>query len=73
MLSEIQEQQSSMRTYQITIKKLQNKADHKDSDIYSLQNQLNDLVSFKKSLEKRLNATGPLSMFDNLKLNKCFF
>ncbi|XP_075663755.1 protein GRAVITROPIC IN THE LIGHT 1 [Castanea sativa] len=70
MLAEIQEQQSLMRTYQITIKKLQNEADHKDSDISSLQNQLDDSVLFNKSLEKRLNATGPLSMFDNLKLDK---
>jgi hypothetical protein len=70
MLAEIQEQQSLMRTYAITIKKLEADVDVKDSDISLLNNQLEDSVSFNKSLEKRLNASGSLSMFDALKLSK---
>lgn len=69
MLAEIQEQQSLMKTYEITIKKLQAEVDHKDSDIALLQKQLDDSVSFNKSLEKTLNASGPLPMFDNLRIS----
>ncbi|KAF3451317.1 hypothetical protein FNV43_RR07412 [Rhamnella rubrinervis] len=69
MLAEIQEQQSLMKTYEITIKKLQAEVDHKDSDISFFQKQLDDSVSFNKSLEKKLNASGPLPMFDNLRIS----
>ncbi|XP_022777298.1 protein GRAVITROPIC IN THE LIGHT 1-like [Durio zibethinus] len=66
MLAEIQEQQSLMRTYEITIKKLESDVEEKDSDIALLHKQLEDCTAFNKSLEKKLNASGPLSMFDNI-------
>ncbi|XWS12479.1 hypothetical protein CRYUN_Cryun37aG0092000 [Craigia yunnanensis] len=66
MLAEIQEQQSLMRTYEITIKKLESDVEQKDSDIALLHKQFEDCTAFNKSLEKKLNASGPLSMFDNI-------
>lgn len=66
MLSEIQEQQSLMKTYEITIKKLQAESEQKDTGIVSLKKKLGESISFNKSLEKKLNASGSLSMFDNL-------
>ncbi|XP_062162840.1 protein GRAVITROPIC IN THE LIGHT 1 [Alnus glutinosa] len=70
MLAEIQEQQALMKTYEITIKKLEAEVELKEYDIASLQNQLNDAVAFNKLLEKRLNSSGPLSMFDSLRLTR---
>ncbi|KAE8656388.1 Trehalose-phosphatase/synthase 7 isoform 1 [Hibiscus syriacus] len=66
MLAEIQEQQSLMRTYEITIKKLQSHVEDKDSDIALLHKQLQDCTVCNKSLEKKLNASEPLSMFDDV-------
>ncbi|XP_041028890.1 protein GRAVITROPIC IN THE LIGHT 1 [Juglans microcarpa x Juglans regia] len=70
MLAEIQEQQGLMKTYEITIKKLEAEVDLKESDIISLKNQLDDCIAFNKSLEKKLNSSGSLSMFDSLRLTK---
>lgn len=71
MLAEIQEQQGVMKTYEITIKKLESEVDGKDSEISSLRSRLNDAVSANRSLEKKLNASGSLSFsaLDNLKLS----
>ncbi|ESW31478.1 hypothetical protein PHAVU_002G241300 [Phaseolus vulgaris] len=66
MLAEIQEQQSLMKTYEITIKRLEAEVDFKDSNISSLRKHLDDCVSFNKTLEKKLNSSGSLSLFDNL-------
>ncbi|GLU13843.1 hypothetical protein SLE2022_304530 [Rubroshorea leprosula] len=67
MLAEIQEQQSLMRTFEIAIKKLESETEEKDSGIDSLRKELEERRGVNKSLEKRLNASGPLSMFDNVK------
>ncbi|KAL5576982.1 hypothetical protein UlMin_018681 [Ulmus minor] len=69
MLAEIQEQQSLMKTYEIMIKKLELEVDRKDSDLSSLKKKLEDSVSSNKSLEKKLNASGPLPMLDNLQIS----
>ncbi|KAK7318841.1 hypothetical protein RJT34_03548 [Clitoria ternatea] len=66
MLAEIQEQQSLMKTYEITIKRLEAEVEFKDSNITSLRQHLDECVSFNKSLEKKLNSSGSLSLFDNL-------
>ncbi|XP_039060099.1 protein GRAVITROPIC IN THE LIGHT 1-like [Hibiscus syriacus] len=66
MLAEIQEQQSLMKTYEITIKKLESDVESKGLEIDSLLNQFNDRLAFNKSPERKLNASGPLSMFDNI-------
>ncbi|XP_061364899.1 protein GRAVITROPIC IN THE LIGHT 1 [Gastrolobium bilobum] len=69
MLAEIQEQQGLMKTYEITIKKLEAEVDVKDNDISSLRKHLDDCIAFNKSLEKKLNSSGSLSQFDNLRLS----
>lgn len=68
MLAEIQEQQSLLRTYEITIKKLEAESEAKDSEISALRNQLAEVISGNKAIEKRLNASGCLSIFDNFRL-----
>ncbi|XP_068316118.1 protein GRAVITROPIC IN THE LIGHT 1-like [Pyrus communis] len=72
MLAEIQEQQALMKTYEISIKKLEFESGKKDSDISSLQKKLQDLVLSNKCLEIKLNASGSpsLSVFDNLRLSE---
>ncbi|PON80640.1 hypothetical protein PanWU01x14_001960 [Parasponia andersonii] len=67
MLAEIQEQQGLMKTYEITIKKLEAEVDRKDSDISELRKKLEESVSMNKSMEKKLNSSGSLSVFDNLR------
>ncbi|KAI4332504.1 hypothetical protein L6164_017408 [Bauhinia variegata] len=69
MLAEIQEQQSLMKTYEITIKRLEAEVDHKDSDISNLKKHLQECISFNKSLEKKLNSSGSLSILDNLRIS----
>lgn len=69
MLAEIQEQQGLMKTYEITIKKLEGEVERKDFEVSSLNKRLEDSVSYNKSLDKRLNSSGSLSMFENLKLS----
>ncbi|KAI9127295.1 hypothetical protein K1719_001854 [Acacia pycnantha] len=70
MLAEIQEQQSLMKTYELTIKKLESEVELKQSESSSLKKKLDELTSFNKSLEKKLNSSGSLPMFDNLQLSK---
>ncbi|XP_050900626.1 protein GRAVITROPIC IN THE LIGHT 1 [Lathyrus oleraceus] len=69
MLAEIQEQQSIMKTYEITIKKIQGEVDARDSRIESLRQKLDECISFNKSLEKKLNSNASLSLFVNLELS----
>eukprot|EP00257_Ricinus_communis_P026287 XP_025013701.1 protein GRAVITROPIC IN THE LIGHT 1 [Ricinus communis] len=69
MLAEIQEQQSMMKTYEITIKKLESETEVKVSDISLLKKKLDESIAYNKSLEKTLNASGPLSMFDNIQFS----
>ncbi|XP_021659850.2 protein GRAVITROPIC IN THE LIGHT 1 isoform X2 [Hevea brasiliensis] len=69
MLANIQEQQSLMKTYEITIKKLEMETEVKESDISALKKQLDESIAFNKSLEKKLNESGPLSMFDNIQFS----
>ncbi|KAF3585747.1 hypothetical protein F2Q69_00028292 [Brassica cretica] len=69
MLAEIQEQQSLMRTYDITIKKLESEVTEKQSRIDSLKTNLEGSSSFNKSLEKKLTASGSVSLFSNLNLS----
>ncbi|CAN0853576.1 Protein GRAVITROPIC IN THE LIGHT 1 [Linum grandiflorum] len=69
MLAEIQEQQSLMKTYQITIQKLEAEADSKSFEAESMKKLLDEYTDFNRSLEKKLNASGPLPMFDNIQLS----
>lgn len=69
MLAEIQEQQSLMKTYEITMKKMQNEIETKDSRISSFREELKNTVLNNKSLEKKLNASGSFSVLDNVKFS----
>ncbi|PRQ29242.1 hypothetical protein RchiOBHm_Chr5g0011811 [Rosa chinensis] len=70
MLAEIQEQQGLMKTYEITIKKLESEAHRKGLGISTLKSELEELVSTNNSFEYKLKSSGPLSIFDNLLLSK---
>lgn len=69
LLAEIQEQQSLMKTYEITMKKLESEMDHKSSHIDDLRKRLQECNQGNKMMEKRLNSSGPLPLLDNLKLS----
>ncbi|XP_034697098.1 protein GRAVITROPIC IN THE LIGHT 1 [Vitis riparia] len=69
LLAEIQEQQSLMKTYEITMKKLESEMDLKDSHIDELKKRLQECNQGNKVMEKRLNSSGPLPFLDNLKLS----
>ncbi|CAI9087833.1 OLC1v1022012C1 [Oldenlandia corymbosa var. corymbosa] len=70
MLAEIQEQQSLMKTYEITMKKMQNEIQVKEGHISSLQEVLREVVQNNRSLEKKLNASGSFSVLDNVKFSE---
>ncbi|XP_050368125.1 protein GRAVITROPIC IN THE LIGHT 1 [Argentina anserina] len=70
MLAEIQEQQGLMKTYEITIKKLESEAQRKGLAISELKSELEELVSTNRSSEYKLKSSGPLSIFDSLRLSK---
>ncbi|KAF5752807.1 hypothetical protein HS088_TW01G00725 [Tripterygium wilfordii] len=70
MLAEIQEQQSLMKTYEITIKKMESQVELKEYDISSLKKKLDESIGYNKSLEKRLNASGSLSTFDYIQFSR---
>ncbi|KAL3522550.1 hypothetical protein ACH5RR_015384 [Cinchona calisaya] len=70
MLAEIQEQQSLMKTYEITMKKMQNEIGGKEAQIASLQEELAEAIQNNKSLEKKLNASGSFSVLDNVKFSE---
>ncbi|KAH6773594.1 hypothetical protein C2S51_011998 [Perilla frutescens var. frutescens] len=69
MLAEIQEQQSLMKTYEITMKKMRAEIENKESQIDSLQQQLQEISQNNKSLEKKLNASGSFSILDNVRFS----
>ncbi|KAK0579746.1 hypothetical protein LWI29_030827 [Acer saccharum] len=70
MLAEIQEQQSMMKTYEITIKKLECEIETKESKVSLMKTQLQESITYNKSLEKRLNASGPIStILENVQLS----
>ncbi|XP_077252254.1 protein GRAVITROPIC IN THE LIGHT 1-like [Tasmannia lanceolata] len=68
MLSEIQEQQHLLKTYEIQSQKLQSELQLKDSEIIFLREKLEESDTQNKSLDKRLNPNS-LSAFDNLHLS----
>ncbi|KAL8468292.1 hypothetical protein ACS0TY_031508 [Phlomoides rotata] len=69
MLAEIQEQQSLMKTYEITMKKMQAEIENKESRISLLQQQLQEIVQSNKSLERKLSASGSFSILDNVQFS----
>ncbi|KZV51078.1 hypothetical protein F511_01870 [Dorcoceras hygrometricum] len=70
MLAEIQEQQSLMKTYEITMKKMRSEIENKEARIFSLEQQLQDIIQNNKTMEKKLNASGSFSILDNVKFSE---
>ncbi|KAL8031991.1 hypothetical protein ABFX02_13G064300 [Erythranthe guttata] len=68
LLSEIQEQSSLLKTYEITTKKLDSQLMLKDSEITFLKEKLAEADKENKTLGKKLNASGPLFIPDNIRL-----
>lgn len=66
LLAEIQEQKSVLKTYDIMGKKLDSQLKLKESEIMFLREKLVEANKENKLLEKRLNASGPVSPLDNL-------
>ncbi|KAH7837187.1 hypothetical protein Vadar_010791 [Vaccinium darrowii] len=69
LLAEIQEQQSLMKMYEMTMKKMRLQLESKDSSYSLLRKELDDIVSYNKSLEKKLNSSGQFSILDCVKLS----
>ncbi|XAR59267.1 hypothetical protein NMG60_11015011 [Bertholletia excelsa] len=64
LLTEIQEQQSMMKMYEITMRKMQSEIETKENDIAALEKELEEIISNNKTLEKRLNSSGQFSVLD---------
>lgn len=69
LLAEIQEQQSLMKTYQVTGKKLEAELQRKDTEISLLRKHLDECNKMNDYLMKRLNSNEPLSVLENLDLS----
>ncbi|KAI3457619.1 hypothetical protein Pfo_014282 [Paulownia fortunei] len=69
ILSEIQEQKSLLKTYEITSKKLDFQLKLKDSEIIFLKEKLAEANRDNKSIQKKLNSSGQLVMPDNIQLS----
>ncbi|KAI5662360.1 hypothetical protein M9H77_21683 [Catharanthus roseus] len=67
--AEIQEQKSLLKTYEITVKKLDSQAKLKDSEITFLKEKLEEANRENKLLERRLNSSGQLSVPEKLQLS----
>ncbi|CAL5346216.1 unnamed protein product [Camellia sinensis] len=68
LLAEIQEQQSLMKMYDITMKKLQSELETKVNSICALEEALNEVISNNNAIEKRLRLSGQFSVLDGIKL-----
>ncbi|XP_031093408.1 protein GRAVITROPIC IN THE LIGHT 1-like [Ipomoea triloba] len=58
LASEIQEQQSLLKTYEVMVKKFQSEIQNKDSDIVQLQQQIQEASQKQVKLEKNLKLRG---------------
>ncbi|KAI4365180.1 hypothetical protein MLD38_021190 [Melastoma candidum] len=70
MLSEIQEQQALLKTYQVTMKKLESQIDAKAEEVAAFRRRLGRVVSENKELHRKVNASGVLrsSVFSSFRL-----
>ncbi|XP_020576066.1 uncharacterized protein LOC110021776 [Phalaenopsis equestris] len=61
LVSEIQEQQSLLKTYEVMVKKFQSQIQNRDTEILQLQQQIQEAQQRKVKLEKKLKQRGLLS------------
>ncbi|KAK9688764.1 hypothetical protein RND81_09G009400 [Saponaria officinalis] len=66
---ELEEQKNLQKTYEILGKKLESQAKLKDSEITFLKEKLEECKKENRSIEKRLNSSGQLSVLDNLHMS----
>ncbi|XP_062096484.1 protein GRAVITROPIC IN THE LIGHT 1-like [Humulus lupulus] len=70
IIAEIQEQKSLLKTYEITVKKLESQARLKDSEVIFLREKIEEANKQNKLFEKKLNQSGQLlCALDNLHLS----
>ncbi|XP_073025440.1 protein GRAVITROPIC IN THE LIGHT 1-like isoform X1 [Primulina eburnea] len=69
LLSEIQEQKSVLKTYEITSKKLDSQLKLKDSEIIFLKEKFVEANGDNKSIEKRINSSGQFIKLENNELS----
>ncbi|VAI04254.1 unnamed protein product [Triticum turgidum subsp. durum] len=61
LLSEIQEQQNLLKTYEVMVKKFQSQIQNRDTEITLLQQQIDEAKHRKSKLEKKLKQRGLLN------------
>lgn len=66
LLAEIQEQQSLIKMYEVTMRKMRSELDSKETKCSLLRKQLDDVVSHNKSVEKKLDYSGQFSILDDI-------
>lgn len=69
LLSEIQEQKSTLKIYEITAKKVDSLLKLKNSEIIFLKEKLAEANKGNKSLEKKLNLSGQFVIPDNIQIS----
>ncbi|KAL3615145.1 hypothetical protein CASFOL_040806 [Castilleja foliolosa] len=69
LLAEIQEQQSLMRIYEITMKKMQDQIGNGERKISFLKEDLKVIIQNNRGMERKLNASGPFSVLDGVRFS----
>ena len=69
LAAEIKEHHSGIKTYEIMVKKLESQVRLKESELIFLREKLEDAIKQNRSIEKRLNQSGQLSVLDNLHIS----
>ncbi|KOM49409.1 hypothetical protein LR48_Vigan08g023600 [Vigna angularis] len=67
--AKLKELESVNKTFEITGEKLESQARLKESEIIFLQEKLEEATKQSRSIEKRLNQSGSLSVLDNLHIS----
>ncbi|XP_054795993.1 protein GRAVITROPIC IN THE LIGHT 1-like [Prosopis cineraria] len=67
--AELKELHSVIKTYGIMGKKLESQVQLKESEVVFLKDKLQEAIKQNRSMEKRLNQSGSLSMLDNLHIS----
>ncbi|GFP96963.1 hypothetical protein PHJA_001840400 [Phtheirospermum japonicum] len=69
LLAEIQEQQSLMRIYEITMKKMQDEIENRARKISFLKEDLRVIIQNNRGMERKMNASGPFSVLDGVRFS----
>ncbi|KAF7836632.1 protein GRAVITROPIC IN THE LIGHT 1-like [Senna tora] len=69
LAAELKEHKSVIKTYEIMGKKMESQVRLKESEVVFLREKLEEAIKQNRSIEKRLNQSGSLSMLDNLHIS----